>query len=115
MFPDTKLLGNYLFLLAATAITLVFNFFGEEMCYRGYLLPRMRGVFGMWDWLANGVLFALKHAYQRWLYPGILAGAMAFAFSAGPLGSLPLAMIYHDVGAELIGTIFLTMATLGLG
>jgi membrane protease YdiL (CAAX protease family) len=114
-FPDISLQGNYLFLLVATAITLIFNIFGEEIYYRGYLLPRMRGAFGRWDWVANGVLFTLKHVYQRWLYPGILVGGLAFAFAAGPLGGLPLAMIYHYVGAELIGTVFLIMATLGLG
>lgn len=114
-YPDIELLGNFLFLFAATSVTLIFNIFGEEIYYRGYLLPRMRGVFGRWDWVANGVLFTLKHAYQRWLYPGILVGGLAFAFAAGPLRSLPLAMIYHYVGAELFGTIFLILETLGLG
>lgn len=115
VFPDIELQGNFVFLFAATAITIIFNIFGEEIYYRGYLLPRMRGAFGRWDWVANGVLFTLKHVYQRWIYPGILVGGLAFAFAAGPLGSLPLAMIYHYVGAELISTIFLIMATLGLG
>ena len=113
--PDIKLQGNYLYLLAVTAVTLIFNIFGEEIYYRGYLLPRMRGAFGRWDWVANGVLFTLKHVYQRWLYPGILVGGLAFAFAMGPLGSLPLAMIYHYVGAQLFGTVQLIMATLGLG
>ena len=113
--PDIKLQGNYLYLLAATAVTLIFNIFGEEIYYRGYLLPRMRVAFGRWDWVANGVLFTLKHVYQRWLYPGILVGGLAFAFAMGPLGSLPLAMIYHYVGAQLFGTVQMIMATLGLG
>jgi len=115
VFPDIKLQGNFVFLLTSFAITIIFNIFGEEIYYRGYLLPRMRGVFGRWDWVANGVLFTLKHVYQRWLYPGILVGGLAYAFAAGPLGSLPLAMIYHYVGAELIGTVFMIIATLGLG
>ena len=88
--------------------------FGEEIYYRGYLLPRMRGVFGKWDWVANGSLFMLKHVYQRWLFPSILIGSLAFAFAGGPLGSLPLAMVYHWIGNALFGTIFLIMATWGL-
>ena len=37
----------------------VFNtVLGEELLFRGLLLPRMNGVFGRRDWLANGVLFA---------------------------------------------------------
>ncbi len=96
-------------------IGLVFNVFGEEIYYRGYLLPRMRGAFGKWDWVANGVLFTLKHVYQRWLFPGILVGGLSFAFAAGPLGSLPLAMTYHWVGKFLFQVVFLVMAALGVG
>jgi membrane protease YdiL (CAAX protease family) len=115
VFPDITLQGNYLFVLLYFIIGLIFNIFGEEIYYRGYLLPRMRGVFGRYDWVANGVLFTLKHVYQRWLFPGILVGGLAFAFAAGPLGSLPLAMVYHWVGNFLFNMIFLIMAALGVG
>jgi len=115
VFPDVALKGNFTFVLLYFVIGLVFNIFGEEIYYRGYLLPRMRGVFGKWDWVANGVLFTLKHVYQRWLYPGILVGGLCFAFAAGPLGSLPLAMTYHWVGNFLFSMVFLVMAALGVG
>lgn len=114
-FPDIELEANYLFVLLYLAIGLVFNIFGEEIYYRGYLLPRMRGAFGKWDWVANGVLFTLKHVYQRWLYPGILVGGLGFAFAAGPLGSLPLAMVFHWIGNFLFQTVYLVMAALGVG
>lgn len=115
VFPDIELTGNYMFILLYLAIGLVFNIFGEEIYYRGYLLPRMRGLFGKWDWVANGVLFTLKHVYQRWLFPGILVGGLGFAFAAGPLGSLPLAMLFHWIGNFLFALIFLVMAALGIG
>ena len=115
VFPDVALGGNYLFVLLYFLIGLVFNIFGEEIYYRGYLLPRMRGAFGRWDWVANGVLFTLKHVYQRWLYPAILIGGLGFAFTAGPLGSLPLAMVFHWVGNFLFNLVFLTLAAFGLG
>jgi membrane protease YdiL (CAAX protease family) len=114
-FPDVEFRGNYLFVLLYLAIGLVFNIFGEEIYYRGYLLPRMRGTFGKWDWVANGVLFTLKHIYQRWLYPGILVGGLSFAFAAGPLGSLPLAMVFHWIGNFLFQLVFLVQAAFGLG
>jgi membrane protease YdiL (CAAX protease family) len=115
VFPDIKLRGNFLFVLQYLFIGLVFNIFGEEIYYRGYLLPRMRGVFGKWDWVANGVLFTLKHVYQRWLFPGLVVGGLCFAFAAGPLGSLPLAMIYHWVGNFLFQLVFLILAAMGAG
>ena len=114
-FPDINLTGNYTFVFLYFLIGLVFNIIGEEVYYRGYLLPRMRGAFGRWDWVANGVLFTLKHVYQRWLYPGILVGGLFFAFAAGPLGSLPLAMVYHWAGNFLFNMIFLVMAAMGMG
>jgi membrane protease YdiL (CAAX protease family) len=114
-FPDVVLKGNFLFVLLYLVIGLVFNIFGEEIYYRGYLLPKMRGVFGSWDWVANGILFTLKHVYQRWLFPGILVGSLGFAFVFGPLGSLPLAMIFHWIGNFLFQTVFLVMAIFGLG
>jgi membrane protease YdiL (CAAX protease family) len=115
IFPDINLAGNYPFVVLYFFIGLVFNIFGEEIYYRGYLLPRMRGAFGRWDWVANGVLFTLKHVYQRWLYPGILVGGLCYAFAAGPLGSLPLAMVYHWVGNFLFQMVFLVLAATGVG
>ena len=44
---------------AVVVVLVVFNtVLGEELLFRGLLLPRMRGVFGRGDWVANGVLFA---------------------------------------------------------
>ena len=114
-FPDMTLQGNFLFVLLHFVVGLVFNIFGEELYYRGFLMPKMRGVFGSWDWVANGVLFTLKHVYQRWLFPGILIGGLGFAFAFGMLGSLPLAMLFHWIGNFLFQTIFLVMAALGVG
>jgi hypothetical protein len=40
------------------------------------------------------------------MYPGILVGGLTFAFAAGPLGSLPLAILYHWIGNFLSPLIF---------
>jgi membrane protease YdiL (CAAX protease family) len=58
---------------ALIATLLVFNtVLGEELLFRGYLLPRMNGVFGRKDWLANGVLFAVYHLHEPWVIPAPL-------------------------------------------
>lgn len=51
-------------------MSLFSNFLGEEFLFRGVLLPKMQGVFGKWDWVANGVLFGFYHLHQPW---GILS------------------------------------------
>jgi membrane protease YdiL (CAAX protease family) len=115
VFPDISIERNYLFKILYFIIGLVFIVFGEELYYRGYLSPRMHGLFGKYDWIANEILFTLKHNYQRGIYPGILVGSLSFAFAAGPLGSLPLAILYHSVRNFLFNMIFLIMAALGVG
>ena len=48
---------------ALVVVMFVFNTaLGEELLFRGYLLPRMEGAFGQRAWLANGVLFGLPPA-----------------------------------------------------
>ena len=55
----------------------VFNtVLGEELLFRGYLLPRMAGVFGRYDWVANGVIFAAYHLHVRWAIPAALVDTL---------------------------------------
>jgi membrane protease YdiL (CAAX protease family) len=115
MFPDVDLAGNVLFLVALFVVGLVFNIGGEELYYRGFLLPKMRGVFGKWDWVANGLGFWLKHYYQRWIYPSILAGCLGWAFLAGPLGSLWAASLFHWIGNFFMLFLILIPAVFGMG
>jgi ABC-type multidrug transport system fused ATPase/permease subunit len=60
----------------------VVNALGAEIYYRGYLLPKMRGLYGRYDWIANALLFASKALYVPWgAYQLATAlGALAFAF-----------------------------------
>jgi uncharacterized protein len=65
-------------ILGLFLVTMIFNYFlGEEFIYRGILLPKMHGVFGKWDWLANGVLFGFYHLHKPHI---ILSTAIYFGF-----------------------------------
>jgi membrane protease YdiL (CAAX protease family) len=105
LYPDITLRGNYLFLAVFVVYGIVFNIIGEELYYRSVLLPKMRGVFGKWDWVANGVLFELKHVYTRWLWPSGIFSSLAFALLGGPMGSVWLSMLFHWTGSFLFGLI----------
>jgi membrane protease YdiL (CAAX protease family) len=66
------LAGNWAW-FAALVVMFVFNtVLGEELLFRGLLLPRMRGAFGRWDWAANGFLFGLYHLHVPWVIPQTL-------------------------------------------
>ncbi len=62
-------LGNW-GILGLFLVMIVFNLLGEELLWRGVLLPKMKGVFGKWDWLANGVLGILYHVSMPWSWFG---------------------------------------------
>lgn len=66
-------------LLGVLLVSNIFNYFlGEEFLFRGVLLPKMRGVFGRWDWFMNVILFAFWHWHQPW---GIIATIFSFLFA----------------------------------
>ncbi len=66
---------------AVIAVMAVFNtVLGEELLFRGLLLPRMNGVFGRRDWLANGVLFAFYHLHVPWAIPATLLDTFIVAY-----------------------------------
>ena len=82
-----------LFLLMGT-----FNIVGEEFLLRGILLPKMTGVFGKWDWVANGVLMGAYHWHQPWMIPGgIIAGIFFFALPAKRYRSTWMSLIPHSI------------------
>jgi membrane protease YdiL (CAAX protease family) len=102
-------------LLALFIVQAVFNtFLGEEFIFRGVLLPKMNGVFGKWDWVANGVLFGVYHLHQPWGIPGnILDGLFLYAFPARRFRSTWMAIIIHS--AESVFFLFLILGlVLGL-
>jgi hypothetical protein len=66
---------------ALLVVLAVFNtVLGEELLFLGLLLPRMRGAFGKYDWVANGVLFATYHLHQPWDIPTSLVDIVALSY-----------------------------------
>jgi membrane protease YdiL (CAAX protease family) len=69
---------------------------GEELLFRGLLLPRMSRTFGRWDWLANGLLFATYHLHQPWTMPGALVDTFGLAYPARRYHSAVLSILVHS-------------------
>ena len=63
-------LSGQWWLLALVLMTCALSaFFGEELLFRGVLLPRMSGSFGRQGWFANATLFALSYAHVPLILP----------------------------------------------
>jgi membrane protease YdiL (CAAX protease family) len=65
-----------------TLVNLTFNIFGEELWWRGFILPRQELVHGRWTWLVHGVLWALFHSYKWWVVPAMLVTCLVIPFVA---------------------------------
>jgi membrane protease YdiL (CAAX protease family) len=85
------------------------TFLGEEFIFRGVLLPRMQGVFGGWDWVANAVLFGFYHLHQPWGILNSIADGLIFAFSGKRFRSNWFPIILHSGQ-----TVYLLFLILGL-
>ncbi len=57
--------GTYWILLAWLPF-FFFNIFGEELWWRGYILPRQELLTGQYTWLAHGALWSLFHFGLGW-------------------------------------------------
>jgi uncharacterized protein len=91
------LVGAWWF-LALYVVNVIFNtVLGEEFLFRGVLLPKMEGVFGRWNWVANGVLFGFYHAHQPWGIPGsVISGVFLYTFPTWRFRSTWLGIIVHS-------------------
>jgi membrane protease YdiL (CAAX protease family) len=82
---------------AVEVVLVVFNtVLGEELLFRGLLLPRMRGVFGRGDFVANGVLFAVYHLHIPWVIPTALVDILALAYPSRRFQSAWMGIIVHS-------------------
>jgi membrane protease YdiL (CAAX protease family) len=88
----------------ALIVTLaVFNtVLGEELLFRGLLLPRMNGVFGRRDWVANGVLFGTYHLHMPWAIPAALFDTFFVAWPTKRYRSAWLGIAVHSVQSVFI-------------
>ena len=83
---------------------------GEELLFRGLLLPRMNGVFGRGDWGANGVLFAAYHLHVPWMMPAtLLIDTFAISYPSKRYQSAWIGIAVHSVQSVFFGAILLAL------
>ena len=114
--PETRsqMVGSWdflgLFLLSALFNTVL----GEELLFRGLLLPRMAGVFRKWDWVMNGLLFGFYHVHTPWnMLTSAIEGILLFALPTRYFRSSWFGVIPHS-GQSIFFAILLLLLVLGL-
>jgi uncharacterized protein len=99
----TFLHGNWAW-FAIIMVQMIFNtVLGEELVFRGFLLPRMNGAFGQRDWLANGILFAIYHLHVPWAIPGALVDTFLVAYPSKRYRSAWIGICVHSAQTVVLG------------
>jgi uncharacterized protein len=119
-FADTAALASPAFqgawwLLGVVLLSHSFNYFlGEELLFRGVLLPKMQGAFGRSDWVANAALFGLYHLHKPWMIPSLVVGSLAITWPARRFRSNWMAIAVHGVEG-LPALVLVPAVIMGLG
>jgi membrane protease YdiL (CAAX protease family) len=107
---DPQFHGQW-WILGLTLTSMLFNYLlGEELLFHGVLLPRMAGVFGRWDWVANTVLFGLYHVHKIWFWPSMIASSFGYAWAAKRFRSLWMSVIVHGIEGYFIVLVVVVLA-----
>jgi uncharacterized protein len=108
------LLGGAWGWFAIIAALVVFNtVLGEELLFRGYLLPRMNGAFGDRDWIANGALFAVYHLHMPWVIPTALLDTFILSYPSKRYRSALIGIVVHSAQSVVILGLVLSLVLTG--
>jgi uncharacterized protein len=82
---------------------------GEELLFRGLLLPRMNGSFGRRDWVANGLLFAAYHLHVPWVIPATVLDTFIIAYPTKRYRSAWIGIAVHSAQSVVLAILVFTL------
>jgi len=77
--------------------SLVIATLGEELWWRGYILPRQELAHGKGTWIIHGLLWTAFHLYAPWNLITLLPGSLALSFVVQRLKNTWPAVIAHGL------------------
>lgn len=101
--------GNWGWFSLAVVMFVLNTFVGEELLFRGLLLPRMQDALGRGGWAANTVLFTAYHAHQPWTMPSVMLSSVVFAYTTQRYRSAWFGIILHSLESVVITALLLTL------
>lgn len=106
----TQLLsGSWGWFAVIAAMAVLNTVLGEELLFRGLLLPRMQGAFGRWDWVVNGLLFATYHLHMPWAIPTALIDTFALSYPSRRYRSAIIGIVVHSAQSVMIIAVTMTL------
>ncbi|WP_083979605.1 CPBP family intramembrane glutamic endopeptidase [Demequina salsinemoris] len=101
-----ELVGQW-WIMGVVLVLIVCNYLiGEELIFRGILLPKMRGAFGRWDVIANGILFSWYHVHLIWEVPGMMFTDWIYAYLTKRYRSYWVGALFHGIDGVFLLIVF---------
>lgn len=110
-FLGQSLSGNW-WVLIVILLSLIIATLGEELLWRGYVLPRQELTFGKKTWIIHGVFWVLFHIFLPWNLIAILPGALALSYVAQKKENTSPTIIAHGLANALLIIIVVTLGIL---
>lgn len=101
--------GSWAWFAVLTTMALFNTVLGEELLFRGLLLPRMQA-FGRADWIVNGILFAVYHLHMPWAIPTILLDTLAVSYPSRRFRSALIGIAVHSAQSVVVIALALRLA-----
>jgi CAAX protease family protein len=101
--------GNWAEYALIVVMCLLNTVLGEELLFRGLLLPRMQKAFGRADWVANGALFTVNHLHQPWSMPLSILIGLPMAYATKRLRCAWMGIITHSAASVMIAGLSLAL------
>ena len=100
-FLGIQLAGNG-WVVIVVILSLIIATLGEELWWRGYILPRQELSLGKSTWVFHGILWTLFHAFNPLTLISILPGSLALSYVAQKLQSTWPGIIAHALANGLL-------------
>ena len=110
---EAFLAGSWGWFAVVAAMAIFNTVLGEELLFRGYLLPRMNGVFGRRDWVANGVLFAVYHLHMPWVIPAAVLDTFIISYPSKRYRSALIGIAVHSAQSVVLLALVLSLVLKG--
>jgi membrane protease YdiL (CAAX protease family) len=107
-FIGMSLAGNW-WILPLMELSLIIATLGEELWWRGYILPRQELVYGNKTWIIHGLLWTSFHLFAPWNIISILPGCLALSYVAQKLKNTWPGIIAHGLANGILITIIIVM------
>lgn len=102
--------GNWGWFALVVVMFLFNTVLGEELLFRGYLLPRMQKAFGERAWLMNGFLFGVYHLHVPWVIPAaVLVDTFALSYPTQRYRSAWIGIIVHSIQSVILAIALLVL------